>query len=516
MGRSPVNNSAPRGTGLRPLTLAGALVLSATICAAEQPTLPPELPTAWQVPPGNQLEHETAGFAKILCSAIFITGRGLKTAADEDGFFVAPRESRSKVVKTVVDEVAHEISLTLANGVTRSAKLFGDQGCVTLPRGAENVYFTPVRVASQKGAVPISEDENRDSPPDALWPMGDRLPDAPLPAEIDRAKLDSAVDAAFKPAEALTAAFVVVYKGRLIAEGYQPGLDYRTRLPGWSMGKSITATLMGQLIQEGVYDLWQPAPVEEWRRPDDPRRAIRIADLLRRSSGLRVVAPQDPNFDPAQGYPDHLYVYTGAIDAYRWAITRPPQWPPNTVGRYRNSDPLTINYLVKKAVVARGEAYLSYPQWHLFDKLGIRRMVLETDPYGNFLLNGYELGPGRDWARLGLLYLQDGVWNGERLLPAGWVDFVRTPAPAWSQPVYGGFFWLNRTHVWPVPEDAFYMAGAGGQYTFIIPTHDLVVVRLGHYKGERAGEEALRNALALLMQAVPQARQPWQPPATTR
>ena len=197
----------------RPPGLAfGAALLSATVCAAS----PPELPTAWEVPPGDRLEHETAGFAKILCSAIFITGRDLETAADEDGFFVAPRASRAKVVDTVVDRDAHEVRLTLANGVTRSAKLVGDQGCVTLPRGAQNVFFTPVPVRS---ALP--------DPATQDWPMGDRLPDAPLPAEIDQAKLAAAVAAAFDAQAALTAAFVVVYKGRLVAERYQPGLDYR-------------------------------------------------------------------------------------------------------------------------------------------------------------------------------------------------------------------------------------------------------------------------------------------------
>jgi hypothetical protein len=262
-----------------------------------------------------------------------------------------------------------------------------------------------------------------------------------------------------------------------------------------------------------VYDLWGPAPVEEWRGAEDPRRAIRIADLLRMSSGLRFISPMDPDYDPARGYPDHLYVYTGAIDAQRWSVTRPPQWPANSVGRYRNSDPLVLNHLIKKAALARGEEYLAYPQRHLLDKLGIRRMVLETDPYGNFLLNGYDLGSGRDWLRLGLLYLQDGVWNGERLLPEGWVGFVRTPAPAWEKPEYGGMFWLNRTGAWPVPEDAYYMSGAGGQSTLIIPTHDLVVVRLGHYKGEGAGEKALARALALLVEAVPRSREVWQPPS---
>jgi CubicO group peptidase (beta-lactamase class C family) len=140
-------------------------------------------------------------------------------------------------------------------------------------------------------------------------------------------------------------------------------------------------------------------------------------------------------------------------------------------------------------------------------------MVLEPDPYGNFLLNGYDLGSGRDWLRLGLLYLQDGVWNGQRLLPEGWTDFVRTPAPAWSKPIYGAFFWLNRMKSWPVPKDAYYMAGAGGQYTIIVPTHDLVVVRLGHYKGQPAGDKALYRSLELLMQTVPQVREPWQPDA---
>jgi CubicO group peptidase (beta-lactamase class C family) len=282
------------------------------------------------------------------------------------------------------------------------------------------------------------------------------------------------------------------------------------------MSKSIAGTLMGRLVQQGVYDPWKPAPVSEWQQVNDPRRAIRIADLLRMSSGLRFVSPLDPDFDPSLGYPDHLYVYTGAIDAHRWAITRPPQWAPNAAGRYRNSDPLALGHLIKQAAVVRGEEYLSWPQRHLFDTLGIRRMVVETDAFGNFMLHGYVLGSARDWARLGMLHLQEGVWNGERILPHGWTDFVRTPAPAWPEPVYGAMFWLNRTRTWPVPEDAYYMAGAGGQYTFIVPTHDLVVVRLGHDKGAGPGSGALRRALSILMDAVPQRRSVWHPSAETR
>jgi len=480
----------------------GALLLPVHLSTAQQHVAPEEYSTGWEVPPGDAVEHMTAGFAKILCSALFITGRDLATAADEDGFFVSPRAERRLVIKTVVDDKAKAVHLTLGNGVTRTARVFGDQGCVTLPRGADSVFFAPVKIGT---SLP--------DPATQPWPMGDRLPDVPLPREIEAAKVAAAVEAAFDPSEALTAAFVVAYRGRIIGERYQRGLDHTTRLPSWSMGKSIAATLMGQLIHEGVYDLWAPAPVDEWQGADDPRRAIRIVDLLRMSSGLRFVAPQDPDYDPSRGYPDHLYIYTGATDSVRWAVTRPPQWPPNSVGRYRNSDPLVINHLIRKAITARKEEYLSFPQRHLFDRLGIRNMIVEADASGNLAFQGYDLGAGRDWLRLGQLYLQDGVWNGERLLPEGWTDFVRTPAPAWSRPVYGAFFWLNRTGRWPVPEDVYFMAGAGGQYAIIIPTHDLVVVRLGHYKGAEAGEKSLRRALALLMEAVPQVRGPWQPPS---
>jgi len=141
-----------------------------------------------------------------------------------------------------------------------------------------------------------------------------------------------------------------------------------------------------------------------------------------------------------------------------------------------------------------------------FAKIGIRTMVIETDPFGNFLAQGYELASARDWARLGNLYLQDGVWNDERILPPGYVQFVSTLAPAWKahkRPIYGAFFWINGDAAFPVPRDAYYMSGAGGQTTLIIPSHDLVVVRMGHFKGAAAGAVSFNKALALLMEAVP-------------
>jgi CubicO group peptidase (beta-lactamase class C family) len=452
-----------------------------------------DLGTPYTPPPGDPLSHHASGFAKIMCSAVFITGLEPDFAAENIGYFTAPYEERAKL-SWDVNLSDKEVNVTLPNGVVRTARYLGDLGCVTLPEGEDEVYFQPVTLTS---TLP--------DPTTTDWPMGDRLPEG-LPEGVDADKLNAALEAAFLPEEGLTAAFAVSWKGQLIGEKYRPGITADTKLESWSMGKSMTATLLGMLIQQGVYTLDQPAPIPEWQGEGDPRGQIRISDILRMSSGLRFRAPQDPDYNPDLGYPDHLYVYTGAVNSFTYAATRPQQWPPNTVGRYRNSDPVLANYLVRLGVEGRGEEYHSFPTRALFDKIGMRSMVLETDPYGNFLLQGYEFGTARDWVRLGNLYLQDGVWNGERILPEGFVEFVSTLAPGWEadeRPIYGGFFWLNGNETFPVPKEAYYMAGAGGQYTIMIPSHDLVVVKLSHYKGGGPGSEGLNNALRLLLEAVP-------------
>ena len=457
-----------------------------------------EIPGDWVVPPGDPLVHATAGFAKILCSNVFLSGLDPDFAAANTGFFSAPAEYRSAVTDTLVDYENRRIHLTLPDGTVRSAKVHGGQGCVALPVGESEPYYEAVEVTP-----------NLPDPETTPWPMGDMLSDEPFPEDVDMDKVAEAVAAAFDPPEALTAAFVVTHRGRLLGEGYREGISHDTPLESWSMGKSLTGTLMGMLIHRGVYELWQSAPVPEWQGEGDPRQAIRIGDIMRMSSGLRFRARQDPDFDPEVGYLDHLYVYTGTVNSFEWAASKDQQWEPNTVGRYRNSDPVVTNYMVRLGIEqGLGENYHQFPQRHLFDKLGIRNLIPETDPYGNFLLQGYEFGSGRDWARLGNLYLTDGVVNGERLLPEGYVDYVSTLAPAWEadgrHQYGGGFFWVNRAGQHPVPPTAFYMAGAGGQTTLVIPSHEMVVVRLGHYSGSGPGRGALRRALELLMEAVPE------------
>jgi len=168
-----------------------------------------ELNTPYVPPPGDPLEHHTSGFAKIMCSAVFITGLDPDFAAENVGYFTSPYAERAKVGKPVIDRVNKAVHITLPNGVTRTAKYLGDQGCVTLPVGKNSVNFAPIKLKSR---LP--------DPSKQLWPMGDALPKDPPPSELDAPKVKQAVDAAFEPAAGMTAAFVVSWRGRLIAERY--------------------------------------------------------------------------------------------------------------------------------------------------------------------------------------------------------------------------------------------------------------------------------------------------------
>ncbi len=433
--------------------------------------------------------------------------------------FVTPRiltepESYDGAWLDVVVDRRTRIVTSELRGHRAKARFWGDQGCVAHPMSQDSVFFVPRRIASKLPSA-VSQP----------WPWGDAAPVSAEASSIPKETVERVLDLGFGP-NAYTAAMVILHRGRIVGERYAQGANQDMQLESWSMGKSITSTLLGVLIADGRFKLEDPAPVPTWYvREDDPRQRIRIADLVRMSSGLRFT-----NEEPPQTWSrlesDHLYVYSGLADVFQHAIIQPVEHPPNTVGRYRNSDPLTLGYLIRRAVEERGEDYLTWPQRALFDRIGIRRQVLEPDLYGNFVLTGYDYGTPRNWARLGLLYLRDGVWDGQRILPVGFVDFVRAPAPAWSQPVYGGQFWLNGDCVprpdvrpcrhpedapsrpdfaarrWNLPGDAYYMAGGGGQFVFVVPSLDLVVVRMGHWRGIAQSERTLNRAFGALSEAL--------------
>jgi CubicO group peptidase (beta-lactamase class C family) len=314
--------------------------------------------------------------------------------------------------------------------------------------------------------------------------MGDAGATTPVPEGVDPTAIQAALDWGMAQKEHNTRAIVLVYRGKIVGERYAPGWTKDTPQISWSQGKSITAALIGVLAQQGRLRVDDPAPVKEWQGKDDPRRQIRIRDLLRMSSGLDFANLGLSGPASFSRENEHMRIYFDGLNVLEHAVNQPLEIPPNTKWRYRNSDPLTLGKIIRDTVESRGgrriENYLTFPQKALFDVIGARNFVLETDAWGNFIMTGYDYGSARDWARFGLLHLWDGMWKGKRILPEGWVEFISTPAPADGTRGYGGLFWLNRGGAWKgVPEDAFMSSGFMGQHTMVIRSRDAVVVRLG-------------------------------------
>lgn len=404
---------------------------------------------------------ELAMHARRMSSGIFLNGESHDLAFERS----CPLKLREDL-NFKVDEDNKRVSLTYGDD-TRIVQFCDDQGSVILPLGAENISFNPVKVTSR---LPPANTQP--------WPMGDST----FIRRTD--KIERAIDCAFDDLHDLTAAVLVVHKGLIVGERFAPGVNKDTQLESWSMGKSLLATLFGRLVLNGAFTLDQLVPVPAWRIPGDPRGEITIKDLLQMSSGLEFTAPtSNPNYNSSNGYPQHMLAYTEGINIYDYSRELPLESPPPPyLGLYHNCDSWVISSLIKDYALNKGEQYLSFPQRELLDLIGIRKQVIETDPFGNLIFTGCVYGTARNWARLGLLYLQKGIWNGVQILPEGWTDFVSSHAPAWEKERYGGQFWLNLDKDFPMlPAKTYFAKGGGSQYTFIIPEHDMVVVRMGYF-----------------------------------
>ena len=354
----------------------------------------------------------------------------------------------------------------------RTARYYEDQGCIILPAGTDSAFFEPIDVVS---TLP--------DPATQPWPLGDldALGDF---AEVDRVGLEATLDWAMSREDQNTRSLLVIYRGKIVGERYAEGFGGNTPQIGWSQGKSITAALVGVLAGQGEISLDQAAPIEAWREPGDPRQKIRVRDLLNMSSGLEFKNYDGDRIDAWSASNEHSRIYFDSINVFELAINQPPELEPGSTFRYRNSDPLALGKIIRDTVEARGRDYLAFPQAALFDRIGARHFVLETDAWGNFILTGYDYGSARDWARFGLLHLWDGLFEGDRVLAEGWVDFIRSPAPGDPGNSYGGLFWLNRGGLMSqVPADAYWASGYMGQMTMIIPSADVVIVRLGPSPG---------------------------------
>lgn len=352
-------------------------------------------------------------------------------------------------------------------------------GCIVMP---------PDQTFDAIDDLPIlAMDPPPGNPATIPWPDGDLVSDKTLAAYIDQGALDEAAEWAFdreghgSHRSEVTLSLLVVHNGEIILERYAPGVDRTTRTRTWSTAKSIAVTLMGILAGEGKLDRDAPLPFDEWgpwrgmpASDGDPRRQITLRNALHMSSGLY---PVDNERCSVIG---SCLSYFAGESAVRGALNRGLVRQPGTHWDYENYDTILGVYALKMAL-GDEQTYLEFPRRALFDKIGMRNTLPGVDRFGDYIMSSQVYTNARDLARLGLLYLNDGQWNGEQILPLDWIDFVRTPAPSTRDQgrFYGGQWWLVPDDRTDIPADAYSTAGHRGQFTVVVPSYDLVIVRRG-------------------------------------
>ncbi len=411
--------------------------------------------------------------AKALCAAIFVSGRDAETVAREDMGFNPLFKLFTPKINTHRKTVS--CSLLGTGMFKRKALHVEGLGPVLLSGINENTIreWRPEIIPAQPA-----------HPEKIPWPQGDLLP-AGNPKNINMARIDKAVAKLFSeenPQKKLyTRAVIVVHKGRIIAERYGEGITKDTPLLSWSVAKSMVNALIGIMVLQGKIDIRKPAPVAEWQSKDDPRRAITLDQMLRMSSGLDWVEAYAEK--PISDVNMMLFLQP---DMAAFAAAKPLIAPPDKEWRYSSGTTNIICRIIKEQT-GNLNNYWNFPRRELFNKIGMRSAVWSTDASGTFIGSSFVYATARDYARFGLLYLNDGVWQGKRILPAGWVKYSTKPAPAAPQGQYGAHFWLNggagvssAERPYPkLPADAYFARGYQGQVIAVIPSHKLVVVRLG-------------------------------------
>ena len=360
-----------------------------------------------------------------------------------------------------------------------------------------------VAASARGGPAPLPP-----QPPDVPWPTQSWPQGAP--AAADATALTRAVEQLFAPTGRGglpdTRALLVVQDGRVVLERYAEGFGPDSRFHSWSMAKSVTHALVGVLVREGRLDLDAPAPVPAWHAAGDPRAALTLRHLLTMTSGLDNA---DGGEDP-QSFVARILFGDLCADTAEAAARVPLLHPPGTHWAYSTGTTQIVSGIVAHSVGGGREGMRSFLERELVTPLGAKSLLLEFDAAGTPLGGGYLFANARDWARLGELYLRDGVWEGSRILPAGWVDFARRVAPAANNGVYGAGFWVNgnpaEDQFRPLREglEAFEMSGNAGQFVVVVPDRDLVVVRLGEMQRVTWGD--LGDELSQLIAAFPPRR----------
>ena len=392
--------------------------------------------------------------AKYLCSAVFVSNRQQAEVEAMDLHF-----SFIKYTKNEVNFQDSSVTSSFLWGKSKAIYRHGF-GC-TLLRGTDEAALRSIKFPKFPPA-----DYNQDT---IAWPMGNVLPD--INTGVDNVKLEyitkKLMDENGYKGNAF--AFMVVHKGIPVVEAYQPQFNSKTRFQSWSMAKSFTNTLAGIMVKDGKWDIDQPINIPEWQTDD--RKQITYKNLMYAESGLLW----NEDYGNRSDVTVMLYCEN---DFARFVFDQPLEAPVGTKWTYSSGNPNVVTHQIRQTI-GNDQQYYQFPYARLFHKIGMPNAVFEVDASGTFVGSSYIYATARDFARYGLLHLQDGVFNCERILPEGWVSFSTSPNTQ-SKGEYGSLFWLNKSGKIPsAPDDMYWCQGYDGQRIFIIPSKELVVVILG-------------------------------------
>ncbi|MEO1661579.1 MAG: serine hydrolase [Pseudomonadota bacterium] len=401
--------------------------------------------------------------AKNICSGYFLSGFSPEIV----------REQALKGASSTLANVTYKLDLEQQSVTTKLIGLFERRAIFT-----PGIGCTLLSVGEKEAEFSVSALPELDVSESVAWPKGQASPDvsADVANMLGGLFTEDSVD---QPR--YTKAVVVVHKGRLVAERYAEGVTPETPLLGWSMTKSVTALLVGILVKDKVLDIGAPAAVPQWGETEnDPRAAITLDQLLRMSSGLEF----EETYSAAT---DVTRMLSLEPDTGGYAAAKPLIAAPDTIWSYSSGTTNIVSGIVRRSVGDTLQSAYTFSQERLFRPLSIRTATMEADRSGTFIGSSYMYASARDWARLGQLCLQRGEWNGEQILPDGWVDYLVTPTPNAPGHEYGAQFWLNANPADPsrerlipnLPEDSYYMGGYQGQLVLVIPSEEIVITRFG-------------------------------------
>ena len=397
-----------------------------------------------------QIEIATGFAAKKACSYHFISGRSIESVQQID-MEMAPLN----LIDLSLDKSQGTVSASLFGFKKKKAIYKPGLGC-TLLHGEDNYHIGRTRQNTARRTTSS---------------------DLPLSSQtqISEEILNEAVDLAMDTSgkwDKKTTSLLIVHQDSIVRETYSEGFDRETEILGWSMTKSVCNLLIGMLIQDGKLSLDQKNLYPAWE--NDARKNITIAQLLHMTSGLEWTEEYEVVCDITQG----LYKEE---DFLSFARSKPLESPSGTVWEYASGTTNILSGLIKRQFESYQD-YLSFPEQRLFDKLGMESAYMETDEAGNYIMSSYLFAKARDWAKLGLLYLHKGNWQGEQLIDESYINWSLQPS---IEPTYGAQIWLNTNkELFPsLPADTYKFSGYEGQYVVVVPSRDLVVVRTGLSKG---------------------------------